>query len=236
VSLRQACCGAGALNVDRCDARDTPHLPTAVGLRFAHCRCAIARHTSVDDWADCLENWFSCLKRLSHAALAAVLLLGMACAALAQSAALSQKAADAAEMTAITQQQGSVRVIIMFDSPVPASQVRPDATSIANIKAQVAATQDAIIATHFGSATSPAAGQGFERALTRFPITPGFALNVSQQELEALAADARVVRINQDRVRPPSLTDSVPLIGTTAISSVPCSPIRLAAQPPRSQR
>ena len=80
----------------------------------------------------------------------------------------------------------------------------------------MAATQDGIIASHFGSATNPTQGQGFNRSLTRFPITPGFAVNVTLAELQALAADARVTRINYDRALPPSLIDSVPLIGMTA--------------------
>jgi subtilisin family serine protease/sRNA-binding regulator protein Hfq len=146
--------------------------------------------------------------------LAAVLLLSLVTPGRAQSPALAQKATEAAEIRMIAQ-QGSVRVIIMFDTPVAASQIRPDAASIANIRAQVASAQDAIIATHFGSATSPAPGQGFSRGLIRFAITPGFAVNVSETELDALAADARVMRINLDHVRPPSLTDSVPLIGMT---------------------
>jgi hypothetical protein len=147
------------------------------------------------------------------AALAALLLLGLASTALAQTDALLQKAPEAAEITAIADQNGYVRIIVSFESPISANQIRPDATSIANLKAQVAAGQDGILATHFGSATNPSPGAGFARGLNRFDITPGFAINVTRAELEALAADARVQRINYDRLRRSKLLQSVPLIG-----------------------
>jgi subtilisin family serine protease len=129
---------------------------------------------------------------------------------------LSQKAAEAAEITAAAQQYGYVRVIVMFPPPVPANQLKPDATGVANAKARVAAAQDGILATHFGSAANPTPGAGFDRGVTRFPITPGFAINVTLQELQALAADGRVTRINYDRPQRHQLTESVPLIGMTA--------------------
>jgi subtilisin family serine protease/sRNA-binding regulator protein Hfq len=105
---------------------------------------------------------------------------------------------------------------VMFAPPVPANQLKSDATSVANARARVAAAQDGILTTHFGSAANPAQGVGFDRGITRFPITPGFAINVTLQELEALAADARVTRINHDRPQRHQLTESVPLIGMTA--------------------
>ena len=63
--------------------------------------------------------------------------------------------------------------------------------------------------------TSPTQGQGFDRGLSRFQITPGFAVNVSPAELQALANDPRVTRINYDRILRTNLIDSVPLIGMT---------------------
>jgi subtilisin family serine protease len=147
-------------------------------------------------------------------ALAFVLGLGLASAALAQiPGALSQKSPDAAEIVARVQQMGRVRIIVMFQPPVAPSEVRPDAASIAAVKAQVAAIQDAIIAAHFGSAAAPRPGPGFARGLARFEITPGFAVTVTRAELEALAADPNVASIHYDRAVPPSLVDSVPLIG-----------------------
>ena len=150
------------------------------------------------------------------AALGALLLLGLASNAVAQTDALWAKATEAAEITAIAQQNGHVRVIVLFDSPVPPAQLKSDPSSVANAKTQVAAARDTIVSWHFGSATSPTQGQGFDRGLSRFQITPGFAVNVSPSELQALANDPRVTRINYDRVLRTNLIDSVPLIGMTA--------------------
>jgi hypothetical protein len=123
----------------------------------------------------------------SAAALAFV--LGLASAAMAQiPGALSQKSPDAAESVARVQQNGRVRIIVMFQAPASVSEVRPESESIAAAKAQVAAIKDAIIAAHFGSATAPRPGPDFARGLTRFEITPGFAVTVTRAELEALAA------------------------------------------------
>jgi subtilisin family serine protease len=156
------------------------------------------------------------LHHVAGAVLGALLLLGLASKGLAQTDALWLKASEAAEITAIAQQNGHVRVIVLFDSPIPPGQLKPDPGSVANAKAQVAAARDAIVSWHFGSATSPAQGQGFDRGLSRFQVTPGFAVNVSPSELQALANDPRVARINYDRVLRTNLIDSVPLIGMTA--------------------
>src|SRR3954463_7688580 len=107
----------------------------------------------------------------------AALVLG-ATAAVAQKPALSQKSNDASELLARIQQDGSVRVIVLFDSPVPPSQVTPEPANVAAVKTRVASMQDSILSMHFGSPTPPAS-QGIERGLTRFEITPGFALSVN---------------------------------------------------------
>jgi subtilisin family serine protease len=145
--------------------------------------------------------------------IAGVFLLGMASVAMSQTPALLQKSTEAAEIATLSQRDGFVRVIVRFVSPVPASTIKPDPASVANVRAQVAAAQDAVIAAHFGSATNPRAGQGFNRELVRFAITPGFAVSVSRAELDALAADPRVQYINYNRMVPPTLDQSVPLIG-----------------------
>jgi hypothetical protein len=137
---------------------------------------------------------------------AAVLLfmLGASMAGGQTSDPLAQKAPEAAELVAIAQRDGHVRVILTFDPPLPPDQVKPDPATISIIKAGVASRQDAIIADHFGSAASPAAGKGFNRGLSRFEITPGFAINVSLAELKALAADPRVRSLALDRAVAPS--------------------------------
>jgi hypothetical protein len=124
--------------------------------------------------------------------------------AMAQTPPLSQKATDAAELAALAQRQGHVRVIVQFASPVTPEQIRPDPASIANLRARIAAAQDAILADHFGSASDPRPVQGFARGLTRFDTTPGFAISATLPELEALAADPRVTHIGLDRALPPA--------------------------------
>jgi hypothetical protein len=136
--------------------------------------------------------------------LSAISLSVLTVAAMAQSSALFQKATDAAELVALVQRQGHVRAIVQFASPVPPEQIRPDAASIADLRAKISAVQDAIIAGHFGNASNPRPGQGFERGLTRFDTTPGFAISVTLPELEALAADPRVTHISLDRAVPPA--------------------------------
>ena len=59
------------------------------------------------------------LHYVAGAVLGALLLLGLASNGLAQTDALWLKASEAAEITAIAQQNGHVRVIVLFDSPIP---------------------------------------------------------------------------------------------------------------------
>jgi hypothetical protein len=94
---------------------------------------------------------------------------------------------------------GHVPIIVEFGSPVPSNQIKPDPDSLASLKSKISAIQDAIIAAHFGDAANPQPGRGFDRSLQRFDIAPMFALNVNGAELEALAADPRVVRIHQNK-------------------------------------
>ena len=162
------------------------------------------------------------MKASAGSVLAAIVFFAPASATAAQvSAALSQKAPDAAEMVATAQAKGFVRVIVRFQSPVAANEIRPDAASIAAVSAKIAAVQDTIIAAHFGSATSPVAGAGFSRGISRFTMTPGFAVNVTRAELEALAADPLVSMINYDRAMPPLLLQSVPPVGMAVAASQP---------------
>lgn len=145
---------------------------------------------------------------------AAVLLLILPSASHAQvSPALAQKAPDAAEMMDAAGKKGYVRIIAEFTGPVPANQLSADPAFLAPIKAQIASMQDAIIASHFAGAANPRPAQGFQRGLLRFDIAPMFAVNVTKTELEALAADPRIVHVHLDRRLRPVLLQSVPLIG-----------------------
>jgi len=118
------------------------------------------------------------------------------------SPALSQKADNAAEITDIAERAGHVSVIVEFASPMPPDQIKPDPAVLASLKAQIAAIQDSIIETHFGSAANPRPGQGFDRSLRRFDITPMFAVSVNRSELDALAADPRGRAHPREQARP----------------------------------
>ena len=147
----------------------------------------------------------------------AAICLGFAATSKAQvSPQLAQKAPEANAIAAKAAQDGYVRIIVEFAGPVPTAQLRPDPQVLAPIVAEIAARQNAIIASHFGSATNPSEGQGFPRGLVRFQITPTFAVNVSPSELNALAADPAVLGIYYDHRGSASLPQSVPLIGMDA--------------------
>jgi hypothetical protein len=147
-----------------------------------------------------------------NGAVALAMSLGLATRATAEDVGfLAQKSRDADEIVAAVNRDGHVRVIVLFESPVSSDDMKPDRASLDNIKAQVAATQNAIIAQHFGGAADAAPGGGFDRHLTRFAITPGFAISATLAELKSLAADPRVRSINLDRARPPALLRSVGL-------------------------
>jgi subtilisin family serine protease len=126
---------------------------------------------------------------------------------------LVQKALDATTLARIAEQNGHVRVIVEFAAPVAANEMRPDPAFLGTVKARIAAVQDEIIASHFGSAANPTQGQAFPRGVLRFDITPGFAVNVTKAELDALAADSRVMRIQEDQRYRPGLIQSGPLVG-----------------------
>ena len=84
----------------------------------------------------------------------------------------------------------------------PASSSRTPA-SVANAKAQVAAARDAIVTWHFGSATSPTQGQGFDRGLDPLPDHAG----ICRQRIAVGAAGARQRRARDPHQLRPRLAD-----------------------------
>ena len=140
-------------------------------------------------------------------------------AAAAPSAALSQKAQELAKLAQAAEQQGYVSIIVEFAPPIPHSAMRPDRAVLEPLRAQVRSIQDAIIASHFGSSANPRPGQGFGRGIRRLDISPMFGVNVNAAELEALAADPRVLRIHENELMQPLLEQSVPLVGMAAAYS-----------------
>ena len=142
--------------------------------------------------------------------------LVLSSAALAQSTDLSRKAPQAGAALATARSQGYVRVIVQYE-PQAAGNIAADAGALAALKTRNAAVQDAIIGAHFGGAGTAQDGRAvaFPRGISRFDVTPGFAVNVSAAELTALAADPRVRQISIDRLSRPNLLQTVPLIGAT---------------------
>jgi uncharacterized membrane protein len=129
------------------------------------------------------------------------------------SPALLQKAKEAAAMSAIAEQTGSIRIIVEFTPLLRGDEMRPEPAVLDRVKAYVRSTQDEILIRHFGSASSPRQAAGFDRNLKRATISPMFSINVTKAEMEALAADPQVLFINQDVADPLNLVNSVPMIG-----------------------
>ncbi|MFL6799801.1 MAG: S8 family peptidase, partial [Xanthobacteraceae bacterium] len=161
-------------------------------------------------------------RRLAAAMLVSALILpgGGASVAYAQvSPLVAQKSPDADSLNTILDRDGYAFVIIEFAVPNAPSRFRADGAFLNDLKTRIATVQDSIIAEHFGNAAAPRAGQGFERALQRMDITAMIVLNVTRAELEALAADQRIVRIHENKVGRALLNDTVPLIRTLGVFS-----------------
>jgi len=110
-------------------------------------------------------------------------------------------------------------VIVEFAMPelpaLPATASEGDRDK-AHVEA-VRAVQEKILAGVLGSgpAALSAAQSSEEVNLKLMPYSPQFAMNVSAEELERIAADPAVVKIYEDEPVPPLLDQSVPLIGMT---------------------
>jgi hypothetical protein len=98
-----------------------------------------------------------------------------------------------------------VPVIVELAKPPAAPALSADPATIAAVKSEIAAVQNAIIGAHFGSVANPRPGAGFERALQVYDMFPMFALPASKSEFDALAADPRIVRIHENTIRKTSL-------------------------------
>jgi peptidoglycan hydrolase-like protein with peptidoglycan-binding domain len=112
------------------------------------------------------------------------------------SQALQEKAAEAAQIIALAEQEGYVRIVVEGASPV-STELTSEPTFLQDLKAHNHSIQDAIVMTHFGDPSNLRIEGRFQRGFVRFDYTPTFSINVNRAELEALAADPRVVRIYQ---------------------------------------
>jgi peptidoglycan hydrolase-like protein with peptidoglycan-binding domain len=108
---------------------------------------------------------------------------------------LQAKAPEAGNMIKIAEQNGYVRVRVDFADPQLRNDL-PNDIAYPAYRAQIAAIQDAIIASHFDSATNPSSlPGGIQRDVFRDVMTPSFMISVDKQELESLAEDRRVQKI-----------------------------------------
>jgi len=98
------------------------------------------------------------------------------------------------------------------DMPATASEGDRDKAHVAAVRA----VQEKILAGVLGGngASAISAAQASDDVnLKLMPYSPQFAMNVSADELEKIAADPSVVKIYEDEAVPPLLDQSVPLIG-----------------------
>lgn len=126
---------------------------------------------------------------------------------------LMQKAPDAAELLIGAEDKGGVRVIVEFEPSVPENEIQPTREMLDRVSDDIKRKQDAILSRHFGDPNRPTPSPTFQRDLKRGLISPFFAINVTPLELEALAADPDVSRINKDTADRVNLVSTVPLIG-----------------------
>jgi subtilisin family serine protease len=107
-------------------------------------------------------------------------------------------------LTAKVQSVGKLRLIVMLNAPfyTPRTQVGGETLQVQNTA--LAQAQDNLLA-HLPALDSS--------TVTRFSIIPGIALTADPATLALLAADPLVSHIEEDAAVPPTLAQSVPLIG-----------------------
>jgi len=105
--------------------------------------------------------------------------------------------------------QGSVRVIVMLavDNQLESFL---SATQVEDQRKQLSQTQDKVIAV---LESAPSRAVSSLQDLTRFEVTPGFAANITADDIQLLRANPLVADIVEDVAVPPTLTQSIPLIG-----------------------
>ncbi len=103
---------------------------------------------------------------------------------------------------------GRVPVIVTLRHAGPPAS-HSDRAGLALHRQSLRRVQDRVVKRIKGDRPAPEKVQGFKR----FRYTPGFAFHAAPDELEALFQDPDVVDIVEDKAVPPSLRESVPLVG-----------------------
>lgn len=151
-------------------------------------------------------------------AVATLALAPAAAAAQAMPAAVSQKLAEGSDALAALWATDGARlpIIVEFAMPAipdPAGFASPDDADAAHTRA-IHAVQDGILGGLFGSSAEIASAEASaDRNFKRMAFSPMFGMVASAEEVEALSADPRVIRIHEDGLSEPYLLQSLPLIG-----------------------
>ncbi|GLS79119.1 hypothetical protein GCM10007904_44560 [Oharaeibacter diazotrophicus] len=134
----------------------------------------------------------------------------------AADAALRAKAPEAAAIEATVARRGEVPIIVELRRPAAVAAVAADApAAIAATRAAV----DGFLARHVGSAAAAAARTDLRRPVKRMTYVPMVALTATAADLARIAADPAVARVHPDVAVPPTLAESVPLIGIPTVSA-----------------
>jgi hypothetical protein len=165
---------------------------------------------------------------LSMTAVAAIALAAMASEGMAQSAKLSAKAQNLTAIMSDVRANGRSRVIVEF--AIADSNLSTKAALSAR-KASVRATQDAILASAFGSV---AASSRADRALSRMKIEPMFAISANLAEIEKLAADSRVVH-SLSQSSTPELKGAMTLSSRGSLPVLASVPIQAPSSAPAGE-
>lgn len=134
----------------------------------------------------------------------------------ATDAALRAKAPEAAAIEATVARRGEVPIIVELRRPAAVAAVAADAPSAL---AATRAAVDGFLARHVGSAAAAAVRTDLRRPVKRMTYVPMVALTATAADLARIAADPAVARVYPDVAVPPTLAESVPLIGIPAVSA-----------------
>ncbi len=127
--------------------------------------------------------------------------------------ALRQKSQQADSIAATLSRDGSVRVIVEIVAAIADTSYRQGPAGFDAVKRVVDTAQQGVLATHVGSDVAKAARWSV-RQMSYFPL---MAMTIDAAELSALASDSRVLKIWEDVLRSPNLTESVPIIGMPSV-------------------
>lgn len=158
------------------------------------------------------------MMRFAKTVLTASLLLAIASPATAKQAQLEFESRTEAQLEA----GDRARVIVTFNHTPIATDAPVSAAADLALAASITEQREAVFTRVFAASSAElAAGDISESRLHRaFDYTPAAAMYLTREEIEALAADPDVVRIETDGWNRPSLAQSIPQIGAALLHAV----------------